>query len=64
MALKSIFDSDFKYRNADSTDVRLTFERIRREQRRAQRQVHQEEASAKVAGRIVPTESSAPVPGA
>jgi hypothetical protein len=42
----------------------LTFERIRREQRRAQRQVHQEEASAKVAGRIVPTESSAPVPGA
>jgi hypothetical protein len=37
VAFKSIFDPDFKYRSANSTDVRLTFERIRREQRRAQR---------------------------
>jgi hypothetical protein len=33
MAFKSILDPDFKYRNAASTDVRKTFERIRREQR-------------------------------
>jgi hypothetical protein len=34
---KSIFDPDFKYRSADDTDVRLTFARIRREQRSVQR---------------------------
>lgn len=33
MSFKSILDPDFKYRNAASTDVRKTFERIRREQR-------------------------------
>jgi hypothetical protein len=33
MPFKSILDPDFKYRNAASTDVRKTFERIRREQR-------------------------------
>lgn len=33
MAFKSILDPTFKYRNALSTDVRKTFERIRREQR-------------------------------
>jgi hypothetical protein len=33
MAFKSILDPDFKYRNSASTDVRKTFERIRREQR-------------------------------
>ena len=33
MAFKSILDPDFKYRNAASTDVRKTFERIKREQR-------------------------------
>jgi hypothetical protein len=33
MSFKSILDPQFKYRNAASTDVRKTFERIRREQR-------------------------------
>lgn len=33
MAFRSVFDKGFKYRNAHSTDIRLTFERIRREQR-------------------------------
>jgi hypothetical protein len=32
MSFKSILDPEFKYRNAASTDVRKTFERIRREQ--------------------------------
>lgn len=33
MSFKSILDPEFRYRNAASTDVRKTFERIRREQR-------------------------------
>lgn len=33
MVFKSVFDKSFKYRNACSTDIRLTFERVRREQR-------------------------------
>ena len=33
MAFKSILDKTFKYRNAVSTDVRDTFERVKREQR-------------------------------
>ena len=36
MAFKTIFDPGFKYRRADETDVRLTFARVRREQRKAQ----------------------------
>jgi hypothetical protein len=36
MAFKSVFNPDFKYRSANATDVRRTFERIRREQRKAQ----------------------------
>ena len=52
MAFKSVFDPDFKYRSADLTDVRLTFARIRREQRRAQRAAL--EAENKVVARIGP----------
>jgi hypothetical protein len=52
MAFKSVFDPDFKYRTADLTDVRLTFERIRREQRKAQRAAL--EAENKVVARIGP----------
>jgi hypothetical protein len=33
MTFKSILDANFKYRNAASTDLAKTFERIRREQR-------------------------------
>ena len=33
MAFRSIFDKSFRYRNSQATDVRLTFERIRREER-------------------------------
>jgi hypothetical protein len=36
MAFKSVFDPAFKYRTAVSTDIRQTFERIRREQQLAQ----------------------------
>jgi hypothetical protein len=34
MAFKSIFGKTFTYRNALTTDIRQTFERARREQRR------------------------------
>jgi hypothetical protein len=33
MAFKSLLDPTFTYRNAANTDVRLTFDRIRRELR-------------------------------
>jgi hypothetical protein len=54
MAFKSILDPDFKYRNAASTDVRKTFERIRREQRleEERRYSPNEFGTAKVVARI------------
>jgi hypothetical protein len=44
MAFKSLLDPSFTYRNAASTDVRLTFDRIRRELREKRRQAEQQEA--------------------
>jgi hypothetical protein len=55
MSFKSILDPEFKYRNAASTDVRKTFERIRREQQRMEQEredVADEYGSAKVVARI------------
>ena len=55
MGFKSILDPEFKYRNAASTDVRKTFERIRREQQRIEQERHNvadEYGSAKVVARI------------
>jgi hypothetical protein len=43
MAFKSLLDPSFTYRNAASTDVRLTFDRIRREQRERRRQAELQE---------------------
>lgn len=48
MAFKTVFDADFKYRNADTTDVSLTFARIRREQRKAQERAEAERLSSKI----------------
>ena len=53
MAFKSILDREFKYRNAVSTDIRLTFDRIRAEQGNVERRVPGA-AEAKIVGRIVP----------
>ena len=39
MAFKSLLDPDFQYRSAANTDVRETFERVRREQRLRKEQV-------------------------
>jgi hypothetical protein len=36
MAFKSVLDPAFKYRTAIATDIRETFERVRREQQSAQ----------------------------
>ena len=53
MGFKSILDPEFKYRNAASTDVRKTFERIRKEQRGEQeRRVASDFGSSKVVARI------------
>jgi hypothetical protein len=38
MKFKSLLDPEFKYRSSAKTDVRKTFERIKREQRKAQSQ--------------------------
>jgi hypothetical protein len=43
MAFKSLLDPSFTYRNAASTDVRLTFDRIRRELREKRRQAEPHE---------------------
>jgi hypothetical protein len=43
MAFKSLLDPSFTYRNAASTDVRLTFDRIRRELREKSRRPEQQE---------------------
>jgi hypothetical protein len=48
MAFKSVFDPAFKYRTAVSTDIRQTFERIRREQQLAQQQPQHQERRLKV----------------
>jgi hypothetical protein len=63
MAFKSVFDPDFKYRNADTTDVRLTFERIKREQRKAQRR-SEDEANVSMVVRLVPAAPDVPASGA
>ncbi len=42
MAFKSLLDPSFTYRNSASTDVRLTFDRIRREQREKRRKAERE----------------------
>ena len=55
VAFKSILDPDFKYRNSASTDVRKTFERIRREQRltdQPARSIDNEHHGAKVVATI------------
>jgi hypothetical protein len=53
MSFKSILDPEFKYRNAASTDVRKTFERLRKEQRVDQeRRVANDFGSSKVVARI------------
>lgn len=37
--MKSVFESSFKYTPSFDTDIRKTFERVRREQRQARRRL-------------------------
>ena len=55
MAFKSIYDPDFKYRNALSTDIRLTFQRIRLE---LEGEGQHQQDPTKVIGRISPQRSN------
>jgi hypothetical protein len=48
MAFKSVLDPAFKYRTALSTDIRKTFDRIRREQLDQQKAWHGQERRLKV----------------
>jgi hypothetical protein len=52
MAFKSVLDPQFKYRNAVSTDLRKTFERIRREQELQRERAAEKQADAKVVVQI------------
>jgi hypothetical protein len=52
MSFKSILDPEFKYRNSASTDVRKTFERIRKERLEQERRVANDYGSSKVVARI------------
>lgn len=52
MGFKSILDPEFKYRNAASTDVRKTFERIRKERLEQERRAANDYGSPKVVARI------------
>jgi len=52
MSFKSILDPEFKYRNAASTDVRKTFERIRKQRVEQERRVANDYGSSKVVARI------------
>ena len=57
MAFKSILDPKFRYTSSASTDVRKTFERIKRQQQRLQKASEQEAApTSKVVGVIGPTQ--------
>ena len=56
MAFKTVFDTEFTYRNADTMDVRLTLARIWREQRKAQERTERERE--RVTPKIVPIGSS------
>jgi hypothetical protein len=55
--MKSIFDSSFRYTRSVETDVRKTFERIRREQQ-AERRRKAMAANSDVAIRVVQIESA------
>ena len=41
LVVKSVFDSSFKYTPSFDTDIRKTFERVRREQRQARRRLRE-----------------------
>jgi hypothetical protein len=41
LVVKSVFDSSFKYTPSFDTEIRKTFERVRREQRQARRRFGQ-----------------------
>jgi hypothetical protein len=55
---KSLLDPNFRYRNAASTDVRKTFERVRQEQQRLDERRKDGTATA-TAGRIARGQSLA-----
>ena len=50
--MKSIFDSSFKYKPSFETDVRKTFEKIRREQL-AERRLHTVPANGEIDTKVV-----------
>ena len=52
--MKSVLDSPFEYTPSFQTDVRKTFERIRREQQAKMRQEQQTQMAAPIAKLILP----------
>jgi len=65
MGFKSVLDPTFSYRNAANTDVRLTFERVRREQQEEAQRERAREAGKVVAilgNRVSPSAPAARAP--
>jgi hypothetical protein len=56
---KSLLDPNFEYRSAANTDVRLTFERVRREQQALRAGERHPPKVAAISGKILPTAGSA-----
>ena len=51
--MKTVFDPSFKYKRSSETDIRKTFERIRREQQQAERRRQEQAADREVTVRVV-----------
>ena len=63
MAFKSLLDPTFTYRNAANTDVRLTFDRVRRELRDKPRPAERKIAEAIEARKLLRSSSESAARG-
>jgi hypothetical protein len=51
--MKTVFDPSFRYKRSSETDIRKTFERIRREQQQAERRRQEQAADCDVTVKVV-----------
>ncbi|HUG77497.1 MAG TPA: hypothetical protein VML57_08445 [Burkholderiales bacterium] len=51
--MKTVFDPSFRYKRSSETDIRKTFERIRRERQQAERRRQEQAADGDVTVNVV-----------